>query len=96
MDAKHTPMHVIAAKVLCKRGAEMCDVNFEDSWKQYGEDYLRDAQAVLDAVGAPDLLEALQDLMAAIYYTGPDVNDRIGTAEDVALKAIKKATGAAE
>lgn len=38
----------------------MCDVNFEDSWKQYGEDYLRDAQAVLDAVGAPDLLEALE------------------------------------
>ena len=60
MSAAHTPMVVAAARVLCNRMADACEVDYEDSWKTYGDDYLDDAKAALDAAGVPDLLEALQ------------------------------------
>ncbi len=38
-----------AARVLCRRAAEQCNVDFEDSWKVYGDDYLEDARAMFAA-----------------------------------------------
>jgi hypothetical protein len=38
-----------AARVLCKRNADACGVNFEDSWKVYGGDFKDDARAALAA-----------------------------------------------
>ena len=77
----------------------MCNVDFEDSWKQYGEDYLRDAQAMLDAIGAPDLLAALQAVVAnsngdasSGYFDIPV--STVQNAIEVITKATK-ATGAA-
>ena len=105
-----TPMYVTAAKVLCQRCTELCDVDFEDSWKQYGDHYLLDAQAMLDAIGAPDLLEALRRIMDVdCPITGNPSHSELvehweyektqgrGEADDrlFALAAIKKATGAA-
>lgn len=51
-------------------------------------DKIEDAQLML---AAPELLEALKNLMSAIYYVGPDVNDKIGFAEDMARAAIANA-----
>lgn len=65
MSATYPPMVVAAARVLCRRGAEQCHVDFDDSWKLYGEDYLQDAKQALDAAGAPELLEALRRLEVA-------------------------------
>ena len=59
MSAKHTPMVVAAARVLAQRAAAQCNVDAEDNWKVYGEDYLQEAEAALNAAGAPELLAAL-------------------------------------
>lgn len=59
----HTPMVVAAARELCHRSAEQCGVDAEDSWEVYGDDFLADAAAMLDACGAPELLEALKALI---------------------------------
>jgi hypothetical protein len=94
---KHTPMVVAAARALCKRGAEQCNVDFEDSWKVYGEDYLNDAQAALDAAGAPDLLDALRlahaELHAMRAAVGPGVltDKAIAAARAAFAKAIVSA-----
>lgn len=110
MSGAHTPMYVIAAEVLCKRSIEMCDVRFEDAWNKYGEHYLLEAQAALDAVGAPDLLEALVRIMDVDrpLSGNPSHSDLVehweyektqgrGEADDrlFALAAIARATGAA-
>lgn len=57
----HTPMVVAAAKALCRRGAEQCGVDFEDTWKVYGDDYLAEVSEMLDACGATELLEACRN-----------------------------------
>jgi hypothetical protein len=41
---------VAVAKALCKRSAELCGVDFDDSWKAYGEDFLLDADAAIVAM----------------------------------------------
>lgn len=88
MSEKHTPMVVAAARVLCRRGAEQCCVDFEDSWKLYGEDYLEDARQALDAAGVPELLEVLVDVM----FRHVPFSDKSAYAEK-ARAAIAKATG---
>ncbi len=50
---QHTPDVVAAARVLCKRGAEICNVDEADSWEAYGADYLEDAALAL-AAAAPE------------------------------------------
>ena len=80
-------MVVAAARVLCKRGAEQCNVDFDDSWKVYGDMYLEDAKAVLEAVGAPELLSELINMTArfkAAIVQG-------GTDEEFAEHAVAKA-----
>lgn len=91
--AQHTPMVVAAARVLCERNAEQCNVNFEDSWKFYSDDFLADAQAMLDAAGAPELLAFAQEFLAD-YMS----EDGLGSMKHYAGKAgaaVAKATGGA-
>jgi len=93
-----TPMYVTAAKVLCQRCTELCDVDFEDSWKQYGDHYLLDAQAMLDAIAAaPDLLEALREITSdyadRFDLDDPSTNPGIKSSIEQARAAIVKATG---
>lgn len=100
--AGHTPMVVAAARVLCKRGADECNVDFEDSWKCYGDGYLEDARLALEAAAAPELLEALQELVSADRWledsTLCDMTNQAGKrmdrAWDAAKAVISKATGA--
>lgn len=95
MSAVHTPMVVSAARVLCRRMADACEFDHEDAWKDYGNDYLDDAKAALDAAGALELLTALLMVKdAAIEQRGLDFN--LATEQwAVFHAAITKATGAA-
>ena len=87
------PMVVAAARVLCKRSAEQCNVDAHDNWKVYGDDYLADAAAALDAAAAPDLLAVCLRLAeSASYWSEYDVP--LGIVADLQA-AIAKATGAA-
>lgn len=42
-------MVVAAARELNKRAAEACNVDEADSWNIYGDEYIEDARAVLEA-----------------------------------------------
>ena len=57
---KHTPMVVAAARALCRRDSDLCNVDFDDNWKFYGDGFLMDAQVALESAAAPELLEACQ------------------------------------
>lgn len=92
--AKHTPMVVAAARALCKRGAEQCNVDFEDSWKVYGDLYLEDAQAALQAANAQELIRALKECAAVCAGEMTTKNDLINALE-LARAALAKATGGA-
>ena len=56
---KHTPIVVAAARALCRRDSDICNVDFDDNWKLYGDSFLMDAQVALESAAAPELLEAL-------------------------------------
>ena len=51
-------MVVAAARVLSQRNAEQCGIDAADMWKQYGEDFIADAQAALNAAALAELLAA--------------------------------------
>lgn len=93
MSAQHTPMTVTAARVLNKRAAEACGIDADDQWMIHGDEFLDDAQAMLDASGAMNLLAALQSLidMDVAYQRGPKVAEAVESAR----AAIAKATGGA-
>lgn len=38
-----------AAKALCREASTACNVDFDDNWKIYGDDYIADATAALNA-----------------------------------------------
>ncbi|QJC75458.1 hypothetical protein [Stenotrophomonas maltophilia] len=40
-----------AARALCRRASEAFNVDFEDNWKIYGHEYIKDAEAALVAAG---------------------------------------------
>jgi hypothetical protein len=61
---KPTAMEIKAARAACKRHAEICNVDEQDLWKMHGEEFIEDAKLSLDAAGAPDLLEALKEIIA--------------------------------
>jgi hypothetical protein len=42
-------MVLIAARVMSDRQADACNVNKEDQWKVYGQDFIDDARAMLEA-----------------------------------------------
>jgi hypothetical protein len=99
MSAKHTPMVVAAARVLAQRAAAQCNVDAEDNWKVYGEDYLREAEAALNAAGAPELLEALQQAKAEIEWWQDEHGCCAGASTEALAQidaAIAKATGGAQ
>jgi hypothetical protein len=88
-------MEIKAARSLCDRAADACGINRADNWNVYAEDFKADAKAMLDACGAPDLLEALQDLFDADMehvLMGDGKDDQI-EAIAKARAAIAKATG---
>ena len=38
-----------AAKALCRQASTACNVDFDDNWKVYGDNYIADATAALNA-----------------------------------------------
>lgn len=80
----YAPMTVAAARWLSRNAAERCGVNADDEWKVYGGDYLKDADALLQDIGAAGLLIACQQAIYALK----------GREHDQFLRdAIAKATG---
>lgn len=105
---KHTPMVVAAARALCRRNSDLCNVDFDDNWKLYGGDFLMDAQVALESAAAPELLEALHRLLHhADHSEGcgdsdsynnagvPTCGCGLDSATEFAHEAIAKATGGA-
>jgi hypothetical protein len=92
------PMVVAAARTLCKRSSEACNVNNDDNWKVYGQDFIEDAQAALDACGASELLEALLTTAAMLsacrlIVSDKECRDEMGTQVKAAQALLAKATG---
>jgi hypothetical protein len=90
MTAQHTPMEIKAARALCDRAADACGIDRNDNWNVYAEDFKADAKAMLDSCGAPDLLEALNALVAA---HGSILDLRESDELKLARAAIAKAKG---
>jgi hypothetical protein len=90
MSTQHTPMEIKAARALCERAADACGINRADNWNVYAEDFKADAKAMLDACGAPELLEALR------LAVRQNSHDMLMTGEELRKceAAIAKATGA--
>lgn len=59
----YTPMVTAAARALNQCVATSCGIDAEDQWKTYSDDFLNDAQIVLDAAGMPVLVTVLQDVV---------------------------------
>jgi hypothetical protein len=89
--SQYTPMQVNAARALNKIQSDVCNVNEEDQWKYHGEFFLEDAKVALDAAAAPELLEALKDMLSNCQDEERD--DFIVQAVKNARAAIQKATG---
>lgn len=61
--SKYINMVVCAAEVLSQRQAKAYGDHPETYWGIFGNDLIEDAQAMLEAVGAPDLLYALESIV---------------------------------
>jgi hypothetical protein len=72
------------ARRLCKLDAECFGVTLEDLWAERGESYLIDAQEVVEATGAGELLAALQAICA-----------ELGDDDDFSAKQIARHAGRA-
>lgn len=59
---QHTPMVLKTARALCKRHAEICNVNEQDLWNLESENFIDDAYAALNPAGVKDLIEALRNI----------------------------------
>ena len=85
------------ARRLCKLDAECFGVTLEDLWAQRGESYLIDAQEVVEATGAGELLEALREIEGCYCEVGSmlSADDRLRHRLTLikARAAIAKATG---
>jgi hypothetical protein len=101
MTAQHTPMEIKAARALCDRAADACGIDRNDNWNVYAEDFKADAKAMLDACGAPDLLETLSKTLKRIEealaygYLPAGTEQELETQAAEIRAAIAKATGAA-
>lgn len=84
-------MSIKAGRVLCDRSARQAGVDASDWWKLYGDEYIRDAQAMLDAVGTTDLLAFAKEYIDAWDKGGVNNVHLMRLAE----KAIAKAEGKA-
>ena len=102
---KHTPMVVAAARALCRRDSDLCNVDFDDNWKFYGDGFLMDAQVALESAAAPELLEALERIArphdcgckpcTSTCRNQIALEIAVEEMQDVARAAIAKATGGA-
>ncbi|MBA4285442.1 MAG: hypothetical protein C0434_07915 [Xanthomonadaceae bacterium] len=72
-----------AAQALAKKHAEVCGVDYDDLWKLESQGFIEDAEMMLDAVGAPDLLEALEDLCNSLGECGATEKGRAAIAKAV-------------
>ena len=97
--SKHTPMIVKAARALCRHASTECGVNEADNWAIYSDEFLADAEVVLHAVGAQQLLEALQAVqMDAVGLGGGEnaISDATRAKVDAAIAtATQEASHAA-
>lgn len=93
--SKH-PMVIKAARELCKRASNDCNVIEQDNWAIYGEDFIADAEAMLNAAGAPDLLQALEGLLSLDEDLSADGADAALKAARAALAAYQQAQQARE
>jgi hypothetical protein len=50
--SNYTKPEVAAARAICRLQADACNVDSEDLWKIYGDEFLSDAREVLDAASA--------------------------------------------
>ena len=91
---KHTDMVVCAAKVLSQRQAKAYGDHPETHWGIFGNDLIEDAQAMLEAVGAPELLEAAIQFRRSVWTGDMDAMPTIDTLEMLDT-AIAKASGEA-
>jgi hypothetical protein len=80
-----------AARSLCDRVADTCNVNRDDNWATYSTDYIEDAEYALEACGANALLSALK--MARSLMVTVDGYEENGPSISVIDAAIFKATG---
>ena len=92
-------MYALAGRTLANRSADACGIDREDNWKLYSDDYIADAIAALDAIGAYELLATLQLFnndasigcaASGVYTTAVNGRDLIQMRD-----AIAKATGVA-
>lgn len=90
--SEHMPMVMAAARALNQRVADSCGIDAEDQWKLYANEMLEDAQAMLDAAGAPELLEALSEADEALELEGLRHD---GPTRSMIRAAIAKARGEA-
>lgn len=86
----YTPMVTAAARALNQCVATSCGIDAEDQWKTYSDDFLNDAQIVLDAAGVPDILAALNQITDYARKDGDIVAQHLG---GIARAAIAKVTG---
>jgi len=78
-------MVVAVARCLNARAAEACGVDAQDQWKFYGDLYIEDAKAALEAADVPGLLAVAKH---AQEWTDPESVLGVRLAE-----VIAKATG---
>lgn len=64
-------MVIAAAKELNKRVADSCNVNADDQWALEGDVFISDADAMLEAAGAPELLEIVRITIGNVRSLGP-------------------------
>ena len=83
---KHAPMVVAAARALCRRDSDLCNVDFDDNWKLYGDGFLADAQVALESIAAPELLEFIQH---AAYQLESGIQEYTGSPEEPPQPASK-------
>jgi hypothetical protein len=98
VSAENNAMVTAAARALCKNASEVCNVDFEDNWKIYGDEiYKPEAQLALDACGALELLAACRLAMMLKRVGGmlPGVKELVDEVVREAEEAHAKATGSA-
>lgn len=84
-----SPMVIKAAQALAKKHAEVCGVDYDDLWKLESQGFIEDAELMLDAVGAPDLLEALRVAVRQNSHDMLMTGDELRTCEAAIAKAVK-------
>ena len=70
-----SPMVLKAARALSDRSAELCDVDWDEQWKLHSAHFIDNAQAALDAVGAEEMREVLNQWAGHMALAGIEPDD---------------------